>query len=164
MLDKNTFCEQIRLCENAMYALAVTLVKNDDDAAEIINESVFRAYKSLHKLKDDAAFKPWILKTVHNTAVDYIRKNSKTVPISSAELIADSSKEALITRLSVRDATALLKPIYRTVIILYYYEDLSISQISRITGCSAVTVKQRLSRARKQLRELLKEDFADERL
>ena len=48
---------------------------------------------------------------------------------------------------------------YRTVTILYYYEDLSISEIPKITDTTVIAVKQQLSRARKQLRELLEEDF-----
>ena len=55
-----------------------------------------------------------------------------------------------------------LKQPYRTVIVLHYYEDLSILQIAKITNATTVTVKQRLSRARKQLREILKEDFINE--
>ncbi len=163
MTQRDTFCEQVRLCEKAMYSLAFSIVKNDADASEIISESIYRAYKKFDTLKNDNAFKPWILRIVHNTAVEFIRKNSGTVSLEEAEfIIGKSDQSRLITNISLRDAVESLKQPYRTVIVLFYYEDFSISQISKITCSSVVTVKKRLSRARKQLREILKEDFENE--
>ena len=75
LTDKDAFCEHIRLCENAMYSLAFSIVRNDSDAGEIISESIYRAYKNLDTLKNENSFKPWILRIVHNTAVEMIRKN-----------------------------------------------------------------------------------------
>ena len=79
MIDKENFCEHIRQQENAMYSLAFSVVKNDADAAEIISESIFRAYRKIDTLKNENAFKPWILRIVHNTAVEFVRKNAKIV-------------------------------------------------------------------------------------
>ena len=79
MTDKDTFCDQIRLQERAMYYLAFSIVKNEADATEVISEAIFRAYKNLDTLKNIQAFKPWILRIVHNTAAEFIRKNSKTI-------------------------------------------------------------------------------------
>ncbi len=162
MIDKENFCDQIRLHENAMYYLAFSIVKNDFDAAEVISESIFRAYKNLESLKNTDAFKPWILKIIHNTAVEYIRKNAKTVLLYENETHTATIENNLVNSISLKSAIETLKEPYSTVIILFYYEDLSISQIAKITNSTAVTVKQRLSRARKQLKEILKEDFKNE--
>lgn len=51
LINKNEFCEHIRLCEKAMYALAFSIVKNNTDAEEVISESIYRAYKNLETLK-----------------------------------------------------------------------------------------------------------------
>lgn len=162
MTDKDTFCEQIRLCENAMYSLAYSIVRNDSDAGEVISESIYRAYKSLDTLKSEKKFKSWILRIVHNTAVEMIRKNSKNVLTEKLSDIPDSSSENDITiRITVREAVNSLKQPYRTVVILFYYENLSASKIAQITGTNVVTVKKQLSRARKMLREFLKEDFSE---
>lgn len=162
MTSKEDFCREIRKHESAMYALAHTIVKNDSDACEIISEAIYRAYASLDTLKDDGAFKSWILSIVHNTAVGYIRKNRKVIPLEESSLVDDKGEESITTKLSLRRAIESLKQPYQTVVVLYYYEDLSISQISKITGSTAVAVKQQLSRARSQLREALKEDFRNE--
>ena len=162
MIDKNTFCKLIKLHEKSMYALAISVVKNDADAAEIISEAIFRAYENLHALKNIDAFKPWILRIVHNSAVDYIRKNSKSISIDEIEIAVEDKKNDIVTNISVRETVKSLKQPYRTVVMLYYYENLTVPQIAKITNSTAVAVKQRLSRARKQMREILKEDFCDE--
>lgn len=159
MIDKDSFCELIRLHEKAMYGLAVSIVKNDADAAEIISEAIFRAYGHLNTLKDVRSFKAWILRILHNTAVEYVRKNARVIPMDEVETIADNDEEHLETILTLRKAVESLKQPYRTVVILYYYEDLPIAEIAKITGSTVTAVKKRLSRAREQLREILKEDF-----
>ena len=160
LTDKDAFCEHIRLCEKAMYSLAFSIVRNDSDAGEIISESIYRAYKNLDTLKNENSFKPWILRIVHNTAVEMIRKNSKIIPMEETPDIPDDSPENDITiRLSVREAVNSLKQPYRTVVVLFYYENLSVSKIAQITSTNIGTVKKQLSRARKMLREILKEDF-----
>ena len=160
MTDKEAFCENVRLCERAMYAVAFSVVRNESDAAEVISESLYRAYKNMHTLKNMSSFKPWILRIVHNTAVELIRKNSKIIPMNELEDACDDSFEnETVTRLTVKNAVDRLKQPYRTVVVLFYYENLSVSKIAQITGANVVSVRQQLSRARKMLRETLKEDF-----
>ena len=160
MTDKNEFCENIRLYEKSMYSLAFSIVKNNADAAEVISESILRAYKNIQTLKKADSFKPWILRIIHNTAVEMMRKNSKIIPMEETPDIPDDSPENDITiRLSVREAVNSLKQPYRTVVVLFYYENLSVSKIAQITSTNMVAVKKQLSRARKMLREILKEDF-----
>ena len=143
-----------------MYHLAYTIVQNDGDANEVISESIYRAYKNYHSLKNKNAFKTWILRIVHNTAVEMIRKNTKVIPVGQVEeAITDDFQQKLTTKMVVRDAIESLKQPYRTVTLLYYYENLSITKIAHITNSNRVAVKQQLSRSRKMLLEILKEDF-----
>jgi len=158
--DKDEFCEHIRLCERAMYVLAFSIVRNEFDAGEVISEAIYRAYKNINTLKNNRSFKAWILQIVHNTAVEMIRKNSKITPVEEFVETADDGNENDITmRITLHDAVESLRQPYRTVVVLFYYEELSISKIAQITGVNVVTVKTQLSRARKMLREILKEDF-----
>ena len=162
MIDKDTFCEHIRLCENAMYSLAFSVVRNEADAEEIISESIYRAYSKSDTLKNEKSFKPWILRIVHNTAVEMIRKNSKIIPFSEIpDMPCDNAEKDITASLTLRNAVNGLKQPYRTVVVLFYYENLSVSEIAQITSSNIVAVKQQLSRARKMLREILKEDFEE---
>lgn len=147
-----------------MYFLARSIVRNDADAAEVISESVYRAYKNLSSLKSRESFKAWILRIVHNTAVEMVRKNAKIIPMEeiSPSAAAEDTAPTADSRLSVRKAVESLRQPYRTVVTLFYYDNLSVSEIAKITGSSLASVKKQLSRAREMLRESLKEDFAHE--
>ena len=160
--DKDEFCEHIRCNEKAMYSLALSIVRNSSDAGEVVSEAIYRAYKNLDTLKNDNSFKTWILSIVHNTAVGMIRKNSRVIPAEEIyETQSESGENEIITNITLREAVNSLKQPYRTVVVLYYYENLSVLKISQITGATSVAVKKQLSRARKMLREILKEDFGE---
>ncbi len=162
MTDKDVFVRHIRQYERIMYALAFSIVRNTADAAEVISESIYRAYKNLDALKKDASFKPWILRIVHNTAVEMIRKNEKITSVEAfTETGDDESENEIITKLALRAAVGQLPTPYRTVVVLFYFEDFSISEIAQITGVNGIAVRKQLSRARKMLREILQEDFTN---
>lgn len=162
MIDKEFFCREIRLCEKSMYTVAFSVVQNETDAAEVLSEAIYRAYKNLRLLKKEESFKPWILKIVHNTAVAYVRKNARFLLTEEIEIEEEQDALSPEAKMSLREAVTTLKQPYQTVVILYYYEELSIKEISKITGATEMTVKKRLSRAREYLRRMLKEDFPNE--
>lgn len=161
MLDeKDYFCDCIRKCESGMYTLALGILKNESNASDVMQDAILKAYCNLEALKDKRKFRPWIMSIVHNTAIEYLRKHRDIVDIEMQEIIAPSPVVDAETKLTVWEAIQQLKLPYRSVIILFYYEDYSIRQISAITSTSAPTVRQQLSRGRKMLAELLKkEDF-----
>lgn len=161
MTEKEEFCQQIRLWENAMYALAYSIVRNEADASEVLSESVYRAYKNFDKLNNKKAFKSWILKIVHNTSVELIRKNANFVPMEEVESGMSHTESDITTRITLKREIEKLPQPYRTVIILFYYENLSILEIARVTGAHGAAVRKQLSRARKMLKEMLKEDFVE---
>lgn len=163
MNDKEEFLKQLSLYRNDMYLLALSLVRNDADAGDVISEAIYRAYNNMDKLKKASAFKPWILRIVHNAAVEMIRKNARLLPqdtIDSGE--SEGHENRIVTKMALWEAVGQLKQPYRTVVILFYYEELPIAQIAGITKSSPGAVKKQISRARAMLRELLKEEFIHE--
>lgn len=162
MKSKEQFCENVRLCKNAMYSLAYSILKNDCDAADAISETILKAFSNIDSLNNDRFFKTWILKILRNTCIEMIRKNHTTCDIDEQYDIADTLQSDISASITLKDAVYSLKDPYRTVIILYYYEDLSVKEISKITESSVHAVKKQLSRAREMLRKNLnKEDFLD---
>ena len=142
-----------------MYYLAYSIVKNKDDASDVINESILKAYEKLDKLKNEEVFKSWILRIVHNTAIELIRKNKDVINIEEVNNTLEVKESSDVeTKLTLRDAINKLKNPYREVIILFYYEDFSTEKISKITNSNIITVRKQLSRARKQLKAILKEE------
>lgn len=162
MTEKEYFCERIRECEGSMYALAYSILKNEADVADAMQDAILKAYSNLGQLKDREKFRSWILSIVHNTAIAYIRGRKDTVDIGEREDLA--SPEPAIdsaARMTVREAVERLKLPYRTVIWLFYFEEYSVRQIAEVMRASEIAVKQQLSRGRKMLAKLLnKEDFA----
>lgn len=144
-----------------MYTLAMGILKNEADAADAMQDAILKAYCNLDQLKDRSRFRPWILSIVHNTAIEYIRKQKNMVDLESQEdLAAPEPGVDTATRLTVWDGIQRLKLPYRTVIILFYYENYSVRQIAEVTHTSVIAIKQQLSRGRKMLAQLLnKEDF-----
>jgi len=156
---KEQFCQYIREYETAMYVLAKGIVKNDADVADVIQESVLKAYTNFDTLKDKDKFKAWILRIVHNTAVDFIKMQREILDSESTEQVAmNESSIDKETKLTVWEAIQKLKFPYQTVIILYYYNGYSTEQISEITSTSVVNIRKQLSRGRKMLANLLNEE------
>lgn len=161
MTEKEYFCECVRQCEGSMYKLAIGILKSESDAEDVMQDAILKAYCNLEQLKDWNKFKAWILSIVHNTAIEYIRKQKNIVDIEEEPFFV--SPEATVdtaTKLTVWEAVHKLKLPYRTIVILFYYEDYSIRQIADITNTHVNTIKKQLSRGRKMLAQLLhKEDF-----
>ncbi|MBQ7932151.1 MAG: sigma-70 family RNA polymerase sigma factor [Clostridia bacterium] len=158
MIDKDEFCEQIGIHQNAMYALAYSIVKNEQDACDIVGEAILRAYSGITSLKNKNAFRTWILRIVHNTAIDFLRKQENHISVEDIETYADNlsaDNTDMATKIALHDAVNRLSQPYRTVIILFYYEGLSTARIAQITDTSIVAVRKQLHRARKQLKEYL---------
>lgn len=159
MNTKEQFCEYIREYEKSMYILAKGIVKNDTDVADILQESILKAYTNYDSLKDKDKFKSWIMRIVHNTAVDFIKKQREILDSEATEQVAiEESTIDKETKLTIWEAVQKLNFPYQTVIVLYYYDGYSTEEISEIISTSVVNVRQQLSRGRKMLANLLNEE------
>ena len=160
--EKEYFCECIRECEKGMYTLAFGILKNEEDAADVLQDAILKAYCNLDALRDRKKFRSWMLSIVHNTAIEFLKKQRPTVDIEEQwELAEPEAAVDTAARLTLWEAVEKLKLPYRTVIILFYYQDCSVRQISAITETSESAVRQQLTRGRKLLAQLLnREDFA----
>lgn len=140
-----------------LYRLAYTYVKKEDDALDIVHDSICKSLANIDTLKDINNIKPWIYKILANCAIDQIRKNKKYIT-SSDKLEIDSIVEydtyEDIDLLMALDA---LPESYRTVVVLRYFEDLKISDIAEILGENVNTIKTRLYRALDNLKLKIKE-------
>ena len=155
---KELFCSNIRQYEKQMYALAMSILRNDYDAEDAVQDAIVKAYSRYEDLRDQSKFKSWILSIVHNTAVEFLRKNRDALDIEQQELHAEEND--VDKKLTLWQSVQNLKMPYREVTALFYYGALSVQDISRITSTPAVTVRQQLFRARKMLAaQLHKEDF-----
>ena len=148
---KNWFCDNIKNLENGMYRLSYSILKNEEDAQDAVQEAIYNAYKNLEKLKDKRKFKSWIYKIVANTSFEILRNKKNYIDIEQENIAAE--KIDIDTNLTLWKAVQGLEQPYRTTITLFYYEDMSIKEISEITGSKVDAIKKQLSRGRDKIKE-----------
>ena len=143
----------------AAYNLARWLVRNDQDAEDIVQDSFLKAYKA-HESFRGSGSRVWMLSIVRNTALDFLRRYKTRTTVSLAEQIHDPEDQAAdpergllerTRREQVREAISLLEPEFREVIVLREIENLSYKEIAAVLGIPMGTVMSRLSRARNLL-------------
>ncbi len=141
------------------YNLARWLMKNQEDAEDMVQESYLRAFRFFASFHEGTSCRTWFLRIVRNTCYTALgARQQKQVPLDSeADEIADTaplppvslSKKA--TAEAVREAIAALSVDFREVVVLRELEGLSYKEVSQVTGVPIGTVMSRLARGRHQL-------------
>ncbi|MGH4123658.1 MAG: RNA polymerase sigma factor [Clostridium sp.] len=147
------------------------LILKDIDLAEDVTQEVFiLVYRHGANFKEKSSLYTWINKIAINKCRDILKKNNKYISFEDyGEIEADSNIENEVLNIvksnKIKECIFLLKPMYREVVTLYYYQELSIKQICEILSENDNTVKSRLIRARKLLKDILiKEDLSYEEI
>ena len=153
-IKKEQFGKLIRLCSPNMYRLAVGMLQNQQDAEDAVSEAVLRAYENIGKLRNAEKFKPWIMQITANEARKIYNQRKRTVASEHLEKFMPIFEDE---RHELWDAVMKLDMVFREVIILFYYDQLSIREIGQTLNVKEGTVKSRLSRGKSQLREMLAE-------
>jgi RNA polymerase sigma-70 factor (ECF subfamily) len=164
---------------DSLYTMAIRLARNADDANDLLQETVLRAYRFFHQFESGTNCRAWMLTILFNNFRNGYRKSSREQPASTADeferkvdaesLRADptgSNPEALASgqRMEgeVENALAGLPGEFREAILLVDVEELSYQEVSGVLDIPIGTVKSRVSRGRAMLREALA-NFAKER-
>ena len=147
--DKRWFTQQVRPLLDTLYRIAYTILGNDADAQDAAQDAVEQAYVSLSKLKDRTKFRPWLLRILKNECFLILREKKRVIPFDD---LPEESKEPF-DALDLKEAFNRLSPESRLCITLYYYEGYNISEIAAFLNEPEGTVKSRLSRARKAMRQ-----------
>lgn len=152
--NKEAFARLIHKHKYSMYRVAKSIVKVQEDAEDIVGEAIIKAYTKIHTLKRNEIFKSWLLKIVINESYQFLRKNSKIVPLEEGD-IKNHIYEDTYENAELLKAINKLDENQRIVTILFYYEDMSLSDISKLIDIPVGTVKSRLARAKEKLRVLI---------
>lgn len=151
-MDKDKFTEKVLEAEETMYRVAKSIMVNDFDCEDAVSEAVLKAYEKLHTLREERYFKTWLIRILINEC--YRKKRSpKIIPL-------DEYAESLTARdescSELYGAVMRLAPKLRIVIVLHCVEGYSVEEVGKILKIPAGTVKSRLYKGRKQLKEELK--------
>ena len=164
---------------DALYTMALRLSRNPDDANDLLQETVLRAYRFFHQFESGTNCRAWMLTILFNNFRNGYRKSSREQPASSPEEFerkvegesmrtdpAGSNPEALLSGQGmegeVESALESLPTEFREAILLVDVEELSYQEVSGVLNVPIGTVKSRVSRGRAILRDTLA-SFAKER-
>ncbi|WP_353846721.1 sigma-70 family RNA polymerase sigma factor [Clostridium sp. VAP51] len=167
--EKEAFQELLQTVEKNALATAYFLSGKRGIAEDILQETYMKCFMEIDKLKDPEAFKVWFFRILVRTGWKMSKKQSMLVPTditSENEALFYNEKqneENIIdtyeTKHIVKSAINNLSENLKTVVILYYFNDMSIEEISKVTGCFKATVKSRLFYARGALKKQLGDCF-----
>ena len=166
-MNRRRFEELLVSCitehKESTYRLAYSYVHNKEDALDIVQEAIQKAFISLNTLHKPASMKSWYFRIVVTTALDFLRKRSRVQPVDDEVLLTlGLESEDHYHNLDLEQALEKLPFKYKSVIMLRYFEDLKIEEIADILGENVNTIKTRLYQALKLLRVKLKDDSMEE--
>lgn len=161
-MNKNDFAEKVTAAEATLYHISKSILKNDCDCADAVQETILTAYSKLHCLRDERFFKTWLCRILINKCYQIFRANKRVAPLEDYAERDYPSEEK--NDLGLFDAIMELKTDLRLVIVLHYIEGFQAKEMAEMLKIPEGTVKSRLSRARTELKSVLgeKEDLIHE--
>ena len=152
--------EQIlRKYSNMVYRLAYARTKNRADAQDLLQEVFLRCLKSNVQFNDDEHCKAWLLRTTINCSKSLLSSAWFSKTVSMKENLPDSLHNLEDEKSEIFYAVLELPVKYRMVVHLYYYEDYSVTELSKLLNRKESTVKTQLYRARELLKQKLKGEY-----
>ena len=163
--DEDAFAQLVALHEKRVYALALRMTGNMEDASDVAQDAFLSAWKGLANFRGEAGFSTWLYRLTSNAAIDFLRKNRRpraglSLDDGALDLpdLAPSPQdqvESQALREAVRWGMGELSQTHREILDLREYRELSYEEIARELDVDLGTVKSRLSRARCALRKIL---------
>lgn len=173
LADQKAYSELLAEYREPIYFMLLKMVNNKDDADDLTIETFGKAFKNLPAFKPDFAFSTWLFRIATNAGIDYLRKKRlRTTSIDSTFTDGDGDEiridiksfdpdpeQEMITRQKatlLREFVEKLKPRYKNLIELRYYEQLSYEEIAEKLELPLGTVKAQLFRARELLYNVMR--------
>lgn len=149
-----------------LLAFTWRLTRDAEEARDVAQEALLRAYRSLARYDTGRSFRNWLFQIAANEARDRYRKRSRETAAFGAVAAAapraespESGRERGGVRSDILRALSVLSPREREVLVLRDLEELDVRETARTLGCSAIAVRVHLSKARRKLAEVLRRDF-----
>ena len=144
--DDEAYIRMIERCKQSMYKVARSYLKNEEDIADVLQESILKCYQSLTRLQKPHFFKTWLIRIVINECNDLLRKKKRECQMEEEEMSFMGQKEQGYSNVEFED---------RTILVLYYAEGYNSREIAMMLGMRSATVRTRLVRGRTLLKTYL---------
>ena len=150
--DTDAFAELISAYRQDMYRVAKSYLRNDEDVADAIQEAILACFEKLQSLRSPEYFKTWLIRILINKCNDSLKAGKRYIPL---EIIPEEGYpdggQSNVEFMMLMDS---LDETFRSVLVLRYGENLSVSEISDVLGISKSAVKQRLKRGRDKVKTI----------
>lgn len=170
--DTQAFAVLVDRYKDLVFTLAIRMLKNREEAEEVSQDTFIKVYKSLSNFKGESKLSTWVYKVAYNACLDSIKKNNRR----QSEVAIDSYTENQIRSLdnalsaleekeqqqTIQDCLQQLSSKDSFLLTLFYFEELSLEEISKIVDMEPNTVKVNIHRARKRLASILKQKMEPE--
>ena len=172
--DERAFGELVHRYESKVYSLALKMLRNPEDAEDVLQDTFLRAYRGIKSFQGHSTFSTWIYRITANSALMRLRKkqlpmvsiddaDERETPINIADWSPSPVEQLLSqeTQVAMNEAIEALPPEFRQVFVLRDIEELSNAEVADILDLSVAAVKSRLHRARLKVRNRLAAYFSE---
>ena len=167
LMNHYEFAEKLETHKNTVYRLSFSYLKNIHDAEDITQEAFLKFYSCGINFPASVNEKAWLIRVTANMCKNQLRRNKfkKLLPFDtvSENALINEIPNFMESDLEALDLLNSLKPKYRIVLYLFYYERHTTREIAQMLGKNENTVRCQMARGREQLREILTEDFKAEK-
>lgn len=154
-MEEMQFQGKLKQYKDTVYRIAYTYLQNKSDAEDVAQETFLKLYLREEPFPDEGMEKAWLIRVTvnacHNLRRSVWHRKRAEMPDELADSFADPSDNAMYA------AVFTLPEKYREVVLLYYYEEYSIQEISQLIHRNPSTIQTQLERARKKLKALLEQ-------
>lgn len=162
--DEDAFRYLMDIYGDRLYKTIFLIIGDKEEAKDILQETFLKVHKNIKKFNGNSSLYTWIYAIAVNECRDRFKKSISEIPLNETLLHTKENVEDIIdeniNREIVRNELICLPAIYREVLVLFYFNDMTIKEISEITDEKEGTIKSKLSRGRNILkRSLVKEGF-----
>ncbi len=170
--NTKTFSVLVDRYKDLVFSLALKMLKNKEEAEEVAQDTFIKVYKSLTQFKGDSKFSTWIYKVAYNTCLDRLKKYKREQQVVSIDEFNTNQIKSLDNALdamenmernqAIQDCIQQLPAEDAFLLTLFYFEEQSLEEISKVMGLTSNNVKVKLYRSRKKLTSILKEKLEPE--
>nr|WP_318247471.1 sigma-70 family RNA polymerase sigma factor [Rossellomorea aquimaris] len=157
--DSKAFIKIFQQFEGDLYRMAYVYVKNEPDALDVVQETAYRAFKSIHTIKKPEYVKTWLIRIAISCSLDLLKKNSNVVPLKPEyEDLVGAAMDDPLADITLQDMMEKLTEEEKSIVLLKYYECYSFKEIAEVLSIPLGTAKTILYRAMGKIRKQYKED------
>jgi len=177
--DRGAFRELVERHQRRAFAIALALVRDENDAREVVQEAFLRVYRGLDAFHGGSSFFTWLYRIVTNLSIDLMRKPARReVELDESREIKDELDIPLLARIDgadphdvvrraeiskrIQSALDALPPYHRGVILMREVEGMSYEEMAEAMGVSKGTIMSRLFHARQKLQRALVDCYAEQ--